>query len=77
MHLKIHFSQEYSFQITMRQQWNDKRLAYKERLQGQLAGNYYHLQNHIQIQYKYLCKYKYKYKYKHCQRHNGPRVLSL
>jgi len=28
---------EYSFQITMRQQWNDKRLAYKERLQGQLA----------------------------------------
>ena len=30
--------QEYSFQITMRQQWNDKRLAYKERLQGQLAG---------------------------------------
>ena len=38
IHLKIHFNQEYSFQITMRQQWNDKRLAYKERLQGQLAG---------------------------------------
>ena len=36
------FDQEYSFQITMRQQWNDKRLAYKERLQGQLAGNYNH-----------------------------------
>ena len=35
------FDQEYSFQITMRQQWNDKRLAYKERLQGQLAGNNY------------------------------------
>jgi len=28
---------EYSFQITMRQQWNDKRLAYKDRLKGILG----------------------------------------
>jgi len=28
---------EYSFQITMRQQWNDKRLAYKDRLSGVMA----------------------------------------
>ena len=34
----------------MRQQWNDKRLAYKERLQGQLAGNNYDLIIIIQIQ---------------------------
>ena len=30
--------QEYSFQITMRQQWNDKRLNFKHRLKGQLKG---------------------------------------
>jgi len=28
---------EYSFQITMRQQWNDKRLNYKDRLHGGMA----------------------------------------
>jgi len=28
---------EYSFQITMRQQWNDKRLNYKSRLKGVMA----------------------------------------
>ena len=26
--------QEYSFQITLRQQWNDKRLRYHEKLPG-------------------------------------------
>ena len=26
--------QEYSFQITLRQQWNDKRLKFKEKLEG-------------------------------------------
>ena len=26
--------QEYSFQITLRQQWNDKRLRFKEKLEG-------------------------------------------
>ena len=26
--------QEYSFQITLRQQWNDKRLRYQEKLPG-------------------------------------------
>ena len=31
-------AQEYSFQITMRQQWNDKRLAYKNRLNAVMAG---------------------------------------
>ena len=30
--------QEYSFQITMRQQWNDKRLMYKEKLTKIMAG---------------------------------------
>jgi hypothetical protein len=30
--------QEYSFQITMRQQWNDKRLQYKDKLRGAMAG---------------------------------------
>ena len=30
--------QEYSFQITMRQQWNDKRLRYKEKLNKIMAG---------------------------------------
>ena len=32
------YAQEYSFQITMRQQWNDKRLAYKNRLNMVMAG---------------------------------------
>ena len=32
--------QEYSFQITMRQQWNDKRLNFKSKLKGGLAGKY-------------------------------------
>ena len=35
--------QEYSFQITMRQQWNDKRLRYKEKLtkimEGEISTN--------------------------------------
>ena len=48
--------QEYSFQITMRQQWNDKRLAYKERLQGQLAGDYYYYFcfGHIHLQHVHI-----------------------
>ena len=32
------FYQEYSFQITMRQQWNDVRLRYKDRLSEKMAG---------------------------------------
>lgn len=35
--------QEYSFQITMRQQWNDKRLNFKNKLKGGLAGKIYRL----------------------------------
>jgi len=31
------YSQEYSFQITMRQQWNDKRLNYKDRMTQLMA----------------------------------------
>ena len=34
----IYITQEYSFQITMRQQWNDKRLNFKDRLKGHLKG---------------------------------------
>jgi hypothetical protein len=30
--------QEYSFQITMRQEWNDRRLSYEERLTGKMKG---------------------------------------
>ena len=33
--------QEYSFQITMRQQWNDKRLRYKEKLTKIMEGERY------------------------------------
>jgi len=31
--------QEYSFQITLRQQWNDGRLSFKDKLLG-MEGNY-------------------------------------
>jgi len=34
---------EYSFQITMRQQWNDKRLKYKDRLHGGMADRIQYL----------------------------------
>ena len=30
--------QEYSFQITLRQQWNDNRLAFKNKLRDGMAG---------------------------------------
>jgi hypothetical protein len=30
--------QEYSFQITMRQEWNDKRLSYEDRLTSKMKG---------------------------------------
>ncbi len=30
--------QEYSFQITMRQEWNDRRLSYEERLTSKMKG---------------------------------------
>ena len=36
--MKMSLVQEYSFQITMRQQWNDKRLRYKDKLIGIMAG---------------------------------------
>ena len=41
IHDYILILQEYSFQITMRQQWNDKRLRYKERLASkpEMEGN--------------------------------------
>ena len=38
---KFFFLQEYSFQITLRQQWNDVRLKFKDKLQKGHEGKYY------------------------------------
>lgn len=36
--LSLFASQEYSFQITLRQEWHDNRLGYTERIYGMEGG---------------------------------------